>query len=67
MWIFVGTLLSFEGAGLEPTFTAVDGRHRSGIHFLRTAPPGGSTRWVRMDRRPYLENCTVDASIFVAN
>ena len=67
---FVGTLLSPEGAEVVALRRFCMYTHASDVEHVR--PPRSSncaTRRQAMNRRdgrPYLENCTVDASIFVA-
>jgi hypothetical protein len=71
-----GTLLSPEGPGIAPiTRTSrrrccasrVDGAVAVEWDRSTAEPPGASRQATDEDlARPYLENCTVDASIFVA-
>ena len=64
-WGFVGTLLGPEGTGFGLVSSRPFGRW-FGILLPCTAP-GWVCAGVVVGCRPYFENCTVDASIFVAN
>ena len=68
---YVGTLLSPEGAELRPQATRRSEQSGRVKAYLRPASrsPNGAFSGVRGGYielgRPYLENCTVDASIFI--
>ena len=59
-----GTLLGPEGAGSSVDHGGLAGPRAAGQALVRTARVSAyAVRWACL--RPYLENCTVDASIFV--
>src|SRR5690242_4159205 len=64
----VGTLLSPEGAGNRPSGIRRANRRMHNVRLERApnGPPIGEYAARHRSSRPYLENCTVDASIFVA-
>ena len=60
-----GTLLGPEGSGFLPAFRT--GKPVFGPCPLDEPPPLGGRRHTRTRYRPYFENYTVDASIFVCS
>jgi len=63
----VGTLLSPEGAGMVCLAFSDRVSVVGSVLRLLGRRPGGCARGLWRGGRPYFENCTVDASIFVAN